>query len=171
MDVEKENFTDAQRPHKQNHPLQLWTDNVFTYDVTAQIKENQLLACLKQIVSGRTKSIPQEIKETNDLLCIDQHILKEVKTMRKNIAMGWINYKKAYDLVSQTWMTKSKNIGQTYKIYHECKMAEKAKKEFFILLLYILAMMLINQFLGKCLGTINLQIHKKLLIPKCTSMA
>ena len=33
----------------------------------------------------------------NDQLHIYQHICKEVKTRRKNIAMAWIDYHKAYD--------------------------------------------------------------------------
>ena len=33
------------------------------------------------------------------LLYIDQHILKESKMRRKNLAMAWSNYKKAYDMV------------------------------------------------------------------------
>ena len=37
-----------------------------------------------------------------DLLYIDQHILKENRTRRKIAAMAWIDYKKAYDIVSQS---------------------------------------------------------------------
>ena len=39
---------------------------------------------------------------TNDPLYLDQHILKEAKTRQKNVAMAWIEYKKAYDMVTQT---------------------------------------------------------------------
>ena len=38
------------------------------------------------------------------LLYIDQHILNESKTRRKNLAMAWIDYKKAYDMVPQRWI-------------------------------------------------------------------
>ena len=34
-----------------------------------------------------------------ELLYIDQQILNESKTRRKNLAMAWIDYKKAYDMV------------------------------------------------------------------------
>ena len=34
-----------------------------------------------------------------ELLYIVQHILNESKTRRKNLAMAWIDYKKAYDMV------------------------------------------------------------------------
>ena len=41
---------------------------------------------------------------TNDLLYIDKQILREVKTKRKNIAMGWIDYHKAFDMVPHSWI-------------------------------------------------------------------
>ena len=36
---------------------------------------------------------------TNDLLYIDRAVIKEVKSRNKNLAMTWIDYKKAYDVV------------------------------------------------------------------------
>ena len=36
---------------------------------------------------------------TEELLYIDQYILNESKMRRKNLAMTWINYKKANDMV------------------------------------------------------------------------
>ena len=36
---------------------------------------------------------------TNNLLYIDQAVIKEVKSRNKNLAMAWIDYKKAYDMV------------------------------------------------------------------------
>ena len=41
---------------------------------------------------------------SHDLLYIYQHILKEVKIRHKNIAMAWIDYRKAYDIVPHTWI-------------------------------------------------------------------
>ena len=35
----------------------------------------------------------------NDLLYIDRAVIKEVKSRNKNLAMAWIDYKKAYDMV------------------------------------------------------------------------
>ena len=34
----------------------------------------------------------------------DKHILKESKTRRKNLTMAWIEYKKTYDMVPQSWI-------------------------------------------------------------------
>ena len=39
-----------------------------------------------------------------ELLHIDQHILNKSKTRRKKLAMAWIDYKKAYDMVPQSWI-------------------------------------------------------------------
>ena len=36
---------------------------------------------------------------TNDLLCIERAVMKEVKSRNKNLAMALIDYKKAFDMV------------------------------------------------------------------------
>ena len=53
---------------------------------------------------------------TAELLYIDQLILNESKTRRKNIAMAWINYKKAYDMIPHSWIINSLKM---YKISDE----------------------------------------------------
>ena len=42
---------------------------------------------------------------TNDLLYIDRAVIKEVKSRNKNLAMAWIDYKKADDMVPHSWIT------------------------------------------------------------------
>ena len=39
-----------------------------------------------------------------DFLYIDKKIMKEVKQRKKNIAMCWLDYRKAYDLVPHSWL-------------------------------------------------------------------
>ena len=51
-----------------------------------------------------------------ELLYIDQHIQNESKNWRKNLAMAWRDYKKAYDMVPQSWII---NCLKIYKIFHE----------------------------------------------------
>ena len=41
-------------------------------------------------------------KGTDELLYIDLPILKEAKMRWENVAMSWIDYKKAYDTILQT---------------------------------------------------------------------
>ena len=53
---------------------------------------------------------------TAELLYIDKHILNESKNRRKNLAMAWRDYKKAYDMVPQSWII---NCLKMYKISHE----------------------------------------------------
>ena len=40
---------------------------------------------------------------TNDFLYIDRAVIKEVKSRNKNLAMAWIDYKKAY-MVPHLWI-------------------------------------------------------------------
>ena len=55
------------------------------------------------------KLLPEEQKGcrkgsrgTNDLLYIDRAVIKEVKSRNRNLAMAWIDYKKADDMVQQS---------------------------------------------------------------------
>ena len=41
---------------------------------------------------------------TNDLLYIDRAVIKEVKSTNKNLAMPWIDYEKADDMVPYSWI-------------------------------------------------------------------
>ena len=57
------------------------------------------------------KLLPEEQKEcrkrsrgTNDLLYINRAVIREVKSRKKNLAMVWIDYKKAYDMAPHSWI-------------------------------------------------------------------
>ena len=67
------------------------------------------------IVPWGTKRMPQRSRGTAELLYIEQHILNKTKTRRKNLAMVWIDHKKSYDIVPQSWMI---NCLKMYKISH-----------------------------------------------------
>ena len=41
---------------------------------------------------------------TNNLLYIYGTVIKEVKSRNKNLAMAWIDYKEAYDMVPHSWV-------------------------------------------------------------------
>ena len=41
---------------------------------------------------------------TNDLLNIDRVAIKEVKYRNNNLAVAWLDYKKAYDIVLHAWI-------------------------------------------------------------------
>ena len=62
---------------------------------------DQIYAHLDQekLLPEEQKGCRKGSRGTNDLLCIDRAIIKEVKSRNKNLAMAWIDYKKAYDVV------------------------------------------------------------------------
>ena len=65
--------------------------------------------------------------EAQQLLYIDYPILSERKTRwKKKLAMAWIDYKKANDMVPQSWVI---NCLKMYKISHEViNFTEKTQK-------------------------------------------
>ena len=100
---------------------------------------------------------------------MDQHILDESKTRRKNLAMAWIDYKKAYDMVPHSWVINSLKmykvinfIDKTMKTWRVeltaggRRLAEaKIQRGIFqgdslSPLLFIIAMMPLNHILRKC---------------------
>ena len=63
-----------------------------------------MLAGNHGLLPDEQKGWCKESRGTRELLYIDQHILNESKTRRKNLAMDWIDYKKAYNMVKQLWI-------------------------------------------------------------------
>ena len=43
-------------------------------------------------------------RESNNLRYIHRAVIKEVKSRDKNLAMAWIDYTKAYDMVPHLWI-------------------------------------------------------------------
>ena len=76
------------------------------WKLLAGVIADQISAHLNQ-----EKLLPEEQKGcrkgsigTNDLLYTDRAVIKEVKSRNKNLAMAWIDYKKAYDIVPHSWI-------------------------------------------------------------------
>ena len=67
---------------------------------------NQIYAHLNQdkLLPEEQKGCRKVYRQTNDLLCIDRAAIKEVTSRNKNLAMAWIDYKKAYDMVPHSWI-------------------------------------------------------------------
>ena len=85
--------------------------------LTAQIREKiYYLLTSRGLFPEEQKGCRKGSRGTVELLYIDQHILNESKTRRKNLAMAWIDYKKAYDMVSQSWI---QHCLKMYKISDE----------------------------------------------------
>ena len=67
---------------------------------------DQIYAHLDQekLLPEKQKGCSKGSRGTNDLLDIDRAVIKEVKPRNKNLAMAWIGYKKAYDMVPHSWI-------------------------------------------------------------------
>ena len=115
MDDQRKDQIDPEGPIQRNHPKQIQIHDLPTDDVENINSKNKgrdlLLANKPRIVPWGTERMLQSIQRH-----IDQHILNESKTKRKNLAMAWINYKKAYDMFPQSWKI---NCLKMYKISDE----------------------------------------------------
>ena len=67
---------------------------------------DQIYAHLDQekLLLEEQKGCRKGSRGTNDLLYVDRAVIKEVKSRNKNLAMAWIDYKKAYDMVPHSWI-------------------------------------------------------------------
>ena len=53
----------------------------------------------EKLLPEEQKGCKKDSRGTNDLLYIDRAVIKEVTSENTNLAMAWIDYKKAYDMV------------------------------------------------------------------------
>ena len=58
----------------------------------------------QKLLSEGQQGCRKRSRETNDLLYIERAVIKEVKPRKKNLALAWIDYKKAYDMVPHLWI-------------------------------------------------------------------
>ena len=85
--------------------------------LTAQIREEIFYSLTSHgLFPDEQKWCHKGSRGTPELLYIDQYIVKESKTRQKNLAMAWIDYKKAFDMVPQIWII---NCLKMYKISDE----------------------------------------------------
>ena len=73
----------------------------------------------KMLLPEEQKGYRQKCKGTGDLLFIDKMILWEVRIRKKNLAVAWIDYKKAHDMVPHPWIVKCLGmVGVSEQIKH-----------------------------------------------------
>ena len=67
---------------------------------------DQIYAHLDQekLLPEEQKGCRKGSRGTNDLLYIDRAVIEEVKSRNENLAMAWIDYKEAYDMVPHSWI-------------------------------------------------------------------
>ena len=87
--------------------------------LTAQIREKIYNSLIRRgLFPEEQKGCHKGIRGTGELLDIDQHITNESKTRRKTLVRAWIDYKRAYDMVSQSWIL---HCLKMFKISNEIK--------------------------------------------------
>ena len=117
MDDQRKDHIDPKR----NHSKQLQTHNMPTYDVGNTNGTNK-----GRLFPEEQKGCRKGNRSTGELLYIDQHVLNESKMKWKNLALAWIDYKKEYDIVPQSWII---NCLQRYKKLDEViNLIEKTMK-------------------------------------------
>ena len=88
--------------------------------LTVQIREKFYYSLTSRgLFPNEQKGCRKGSRGTGELLYIEQHILNESKTRRKNLAMATkssYDYKKAYDMVPQSWII---HCLKMFKISHE----------------------------------------------------
>ena len=85
--------------------------------LTTQIREEIWYSLTsRRLFPEEQKRCRKGSRGTRELLYINKHILNGGKTRRKNLAMAWIDYKKSYDMVPQSWII---NYLKMYKISDE----------------------------------------------------
>ena len=67
---------------------------------------DQIFAHLDQekLLPEEQKGCRKGSRGINDLLFVDRAVIIEVKSRKKNLAMAWIDYKKAYEMVPHSWI-------------------------------------------------------------------
>ena len=56
------------------------------------------------------KGCRRKSRGTKDQLLIDKAVLKDCRKRRTNLAMAWIDYRKAYDFVPHSWILACLNM-------------------------------------------------------------
>ena len=59
------------------------------------------------MLPSEQKGCRKETRGTKDQLLIDKMVLKNCKRRQTNLAMAYVDYKKAYDMVPHSWILKS----------------------------------------------------------------
>ena len=58
------------------------------------------------------KGCRRKSRVTKDQLLIDKMVFADCKRKHKNLAMAWVDYKKAYDMLPHSWIIESLKMAQ-----------------------------------------------------------
>lgn len=62
------------------------------------------------IIGDEQKGCRRNTRGTKDHLLLDKAVLRDCRSRKTNLALGWIDYQKAYDLVPHSWIIETMNI-------------------------------------------------------------
>ena len=84
------------------------------------------------MLPDKRKGCRKDSRGTKDQLLIDKQVLKHCKKHQRSLAMGWIDYKKAYDMVPHSWKIEAmKMVGiadNIVKLFENSKETWRAEK-------------------------------------------
>lgn len=69
------------------------------------------------VFSEEHKGCKHGTRGTNDLIYIDKMVLREVKRRKKNLALCWIDYRKANDMVPHSWIIEYLDVFKVATIF------------------------------------------------------
>ena len=120
LNDERKDHIDPKGPKQRNCSKQLRTDYPPTYDVeninNTNKRRDLLLTNKLWIFPWRTERMPQGIQRHSRITLHRSTHPKREQDETENLAMAWIDYKKAYDMVPQSWII---NCLTMHKISHE----------------------------------------------------
>ena len=64
----------------------------------------------EELLPEEQKGCRKKSRGTNDQLFIDKMVMEEVMQRKRNVAMAWVDYKKAYDMVPHSWIKECLNM-------------------------------------------------------------
>ena len=62
------------------------------------------------LLPSEQKGCKKRSRGTKDQLLIDQMVLRDCKRRHTNLAMAWVDYRKAYDMVPHSWIVECMEV-------------------------------------------------------------
>ena len=76
---------------------------IFAEKIYEHLQENDLLP-------EEQKGCRKRSRGTKDQLLIDKAVLKDAREKKRDLSMGWIDYRKAYDMLPHSWIIETLNM-------------------------------------------------------------
>lgn len=72
----------------------------------------------QSVMPWEQKGCQRRTRATKDQLIVDNGVMKDCKRRKTNLTMGWVDYKKAYDMVPHSWLKECMDI---FKVDNQVK--------------------------------------------------